>query len=988
MKENFIKFSLMSAFVALCGGIAVSSMSGEATQASRDAATNEDRPLLSLDNAPASALFVLNKGVEDLSATFVEEDYFLASKVTWGPDLIPDGTGDGSDPDRFYAGQDNKGYKQLWFNPKGKVTSANDDNTVKFTIQPRFGLAFTPEKVSFKTTRYGTDGGKLDIFWVNPDGSKVTLATGITPYRDNASPAILDWSAEIDPSKINVAPGACGLAISLYSLDNGKHVGFSNVSFEGTISGDEIEIPILKSFKANGETYLADDIFEPNGDNYSATIELFSTDPMISASNPVSDVTPSSGNIGDITYAGDDTKCEVTIPVVLKDVTINYVANFIRKPFRTVTYVNTDGTTMGTQKVEKDTPIGQFDVDYTTAVAKPGYKVRGWFVSSVPSAKATTKDIVRDNISLYALQSEVEVASPSRKYSFDLASEIFYPEDHEAFVLDEGTGYFHDNKHGWAFKNGDKIQLLTGAKATIALTLCQYGGATTIDVTDAAGNKVCDSFAGKANADGTLTSFDYEGEPGFLTLTLNAEGGEIYLHNITIYNNAEASYTKEGDWYFVKPGDVWSLFDAIEAANAANAKSNSPRAYIFLPNGTYDMGDIVLTKISGSNISLIGQSMEGTRVVNAPNVKNEGIGTTATFLNQSNGLYIQDMTIQNALDYYAAGSAGRAVVLQDKGTKTICKNVAMLSYQDTYYSNNNEGLFYFDGSKVAGTVDFFCGGGTMFMENSIIQVEMRNANGKGECTITAPATAVGKRYGYVFSNCTIMNYAEKYNLGRAWQGEPRCAYINTKVNDNKMNTGRWTPGGMSVVAKEFVEYHTTDMNGNVVSPDSKVIEFTKDANKNKMETILTAEQAAEFDIEKVFPNWQPRELATQIAAPEATYDSKVISWSPVDGAIAYAIFCNGNLVALTSDSSYTPTNVSDSDIYTIRSANSMGGLGEEAAVSGFSSIHEIASENAEIANVTYFNLQGVEVDPSMKGIVLKVVTYADGKQHTTKIINR
>ena len=526
-----------------------------------------------------------------------------------------------------------------------------------------------------------------------------------------------------------------------------------------------------------------------------------------------------------------------------------------------------------------------------------------------------------------------------------------------------------------------------GPKATVALTLCQYGGATTIDVTDAAGKKVCDSFAGKAESDATLASFDYEGEPGYITLTLNAEGGEIYLHNLTIYNNAEASYTKEGDWYFVKPGDVWSLFDALEAANAANAKSNSPRAYIFIPDGTYDMEDKVLTKISGYNISLIGQSMEGTLVVNAPNVKNEGIGTTATFLNQSNGLYIQDMTIQNALDYYAAGSAGRAVVLQDKGTKTICKNVAMLSYQDTYYSNNNDGLFYFDGSKVAGTVDFFCGGGTMFMENSIIQVEMRYANGKGECTITAPATAAGKKYGYVFSNCTIMNYAEKYNLGRAWQGEPRCAYINTKVNDNKMNTNRWTAGGMSTVAKEFVEYNTTDLDGNVVSPDSKVIEFTKDANKNKMETILTAEQAAEFNIEKVFPDWNPRELATQVAAPSASYDSKVISWNPVEGASAYAIFCNGNLVAITTETSYSLQNANENDNYTIRSANSMGGLGEEAAISDSVSIQKIDAENGEIVDVKYFNLQGVAVEPSLKGVLLKVETFANGNKKTTKIVN-
>lgn len=981
MKRNIIKFTMLSAFVALCGGLAVSSMTDGENQAPAT------RALLSLDNAPASALFPLDKGTENLKADFVEEDYFLSSKVTWGSALVPDGGGvDANDPDRFYAGQDNKGYKQLWFNPASKVTAANDDNSVKFIIQPKFGLSFKPSKVSFNTTRYGTDGGKLDIFWVNPDGSKVTLATGVVPPRDNASPAILNWTADIDASKIKVGEGSCGLMVSIYSLDNGKHVGFSNVKFEGTISGQEKEMPVLESFKANGVEYVVEDLFEPNGDNYVATIELFSTDNMISSSNPISDVKASSGSVGTVQYSGDNTKCDVTIPVTLAGISVNYIAKFVRKPNFTISYINTDGSSMGTQKVEKDTPIGKFDVDFTKAKAKDGYKVRGWFTKSTLSAKAKTSDIMTGDIKLYALQTEVEVASKSRKYTFDLTSDIFYPEDHEAFNLEDGVGYWHDNKHGWAFKNGDKIQLLVGPKATVELTLCEYGKATTIDVTDAAGNKVGESLAGMAEKDATAVSFNYEGEPGYLTLTLNGTG-ESYLHKVVIYNNSETSYTKEGQWYFVKPGDVWGLFDALEAANATNTKSDSPRAYIFLPDGKYDMDEIVLTKISGYNISLIGQSMEGTLVVNAPNIANEGIGTTATFLNQSTGLYIQDMTIQNALDYYKSGSAGRAVVLQDKGNKTICKNVALLSYQDTYYSNNNDGLFYFDGSKVAGTVDFFCGGGTMFMENSIIQVEKRNADGKGGCTITAPATAAGKRYGYVFSNCTIMNYAESYNLGRAWQGEPRCAYINTKVNDKKITSERWTKGGMSVVAKEFVEYNTTDLNGNVVSPKSNEIEFTKDSNKNKMETILTPAQAAEFDIEKVFPNWTPRALAAQVAAPVATYEANSIKWAPVNGAIAYAIFHNGSLVGLTSDTSFALENAKEGEDYIIRSANSMGGLGVGAGIAGLTGVEEIEMD-AEIVKTTYFNLQGVEVDPSFRGIVVKVEKFSNGKQKTTKIVNR
>jgi hypothetical protein len=53
-------------------------------------------------------------------------------------------------------------------------------------------------------------------------------------------------------------------------------------------------------------------------------------------------------------------------------------------------------------------------------------------------------------------------------------------------------------------------------------------------------------------------------------------------------------------------------------------------------------------------ISIIGQSMDGTSS-DAPAVANEGISKTATLLNNGSYNYFQDITIENALDYYNAG---------------------------------------------------------------------------------------------------------------------------------------------------------------------------------------------------------------------------------------------------------------------------------------------------------------------------------------------
>ncbi|MDE6342703.1 MAG: hypothetical protein K2K93_10320 [Muribaculaceae bacterium] len=913
-----------------------------------------------LDKEPVTAKFAFNLGTDGQKADINCDEYFMASKVTYGSDLTIDG-------------KDNKSLDMTWFGIVAGTSAADESNAIRFIIQPNFGLSFTPTKVSFEMTRFGTDGGSVDVAWENPDKTTVELAKGVKPQRDNASPNVSVCSYEVEGA--TPGEGACALLLNLYSLNPTKHVGFRNVVIEGTLSGTEKDLPMLGSFKANGVEYSVQDIFEADGDNYKATIEIPWADTMISESNPLTDVTPIKGEVGELKYELLHKDCEnpwewdecvVTIPVSLGEINIGYVARFINRPGFTVTYFDTDTKTeMGTQVVEKNTPITEFAVDYTTATAEDGYKVRGWYVAPAKGRKATVEDIVSEPMSLYARASEIETESTHKKYEFLLNDASFDPADHEAFNTE--NGYFHDTTHGWAFKNGDVITLLTGPKAAVSIALCRYGYGTNIKVTDAKGNEVATVPAkSTTETDGEVVAFQYEGDPGLLTLTFEADG-ELYIHSVKIMNNAEVNYEAEGNWYFVKPGDAQSLLDVIEAVCAVNADREADRSFIFVPDGVYDLRETVLTNLSGHNISLIGQSMEKTIIRNAPHYTTEGISQTATLMNTGTNLYMQDLTIQNALDYYGAQDAGlgggRAVAFWDKGINTAAKNVTLLSYQDTYYTNNTGGKYYWETSDIHGTVDFFCGEGTMFMTNSTITVEKRKADGSGECTITAPATKGGNRYGYVFDNCTVVNHAAKYNFGRAWSNEPRCAYINTTLTDDKLNSSRWTASGMNVAAKEFVEFNTKDADGNVISPASHVMKFVKGDNVNEMETILTADQAAEFTVDKVFPDWNPAALCVQAEAPKASLSNGMITWEPVEGASAYAIFKNGVLAAVVTEGNSYAADDADAE-WVIRSANAQGGLGVAAHVDGSS----VSVINADVEGV-YFNLQGIRVDNPVKGQV-------------------
>ena len=314
----------------------------------------------------------------------------------------------------------------------------------------------------------------------------------------------------------------------------------------------------------------------------------------------------------------------------------------------------------------------------------------------------------------------------------------------------------------------------------------------------------------------------------------------------------------------VKKGDAQSLLDAVAQANKTNADKNAQRFYILIPDGFYDLGEKVLTRITGHNIALIGQSMAGTVIQNCPDTKNEGISKTAVFQNRGTGNYLQDLTLKNALDFYAAGAAGRAVTLHDKGTQTVCNRVCLLSYQDTYYSDNDLGQFYFQDSEIHGTVDFICGDGDVWFERCRIVTEKRSADGSGRNVIAAPKTSKTP-WGYIFNRCTVQNIVSDFEYARGWNGTPHCIWLyTTLLSPEKLQPTRFDWRGMRTVQNDFKEYGTTDAQGRDITPKTNVVTFEIKDEKNTVETILTRDEAKQYQVKKVFTSWAPQKVIRQV----------------------------------------------------------------------------------------------------------------------------
>ena len=316
----------------------------------------------------------------------------------------------------------------------------------------------------------------------------------------------------------------------------------------------------------------------------------------------------------------------------------------------------------------------------------------------------------------------------------------------------------------------------------------------------------------------------------------------------------------------VEKGSAESLLATIAEANTLNADKDAERLFILIPDGFYDLGETVLTRVSGHNVALIGQSTEGTVIRNKPDVKIESISKTAVLQNRGQNNYYQDLTLRNDLDYYSAVPDGRAVCLQDKGTRTICNRVRMLSYQDTYYSDNEKCQNYMQDTEIHGTIDFICGAGDVWFERCRIVTEKRTPEGEGVNIITATRTS-DTPWGYVFNRCTIENRVSMFNYGRSWHTNPHCVWMHTTLlSPEKLEATRFDDEGMKISSNYFKEYRTTDATGRDITPKSNVVRFTLRDHTQPFtaETIMTKEEAKQYTLKNIFGEWQPTKVLKRL----------------------------------------------------------------------------------------------------------------------------
>ena len=395
---------------------------------------------------------------------------------------------------------------------------------------------------------------------------------------------------------------------------------------------------------------------------------------------------------------------------------------------------------------------------------------------------------------------------------------------------------------------------------------------------------------------------------------------------------------------FIVP-DNGNFVQAIHAAN--NRPDKSKRFRIFLKPQYYrvhgdgntitttENGKTVsfpspITTLTAPNTSICGDSWSTTQVENCP--QHEGISITSTlFLNGADSTYIQDVELWSNFRNDPNAFANRAVALNEKNCRgNILKRVSLLSTQDTYYTNSG-GTTYLEDCHISGTVDFICGGGTIYFNHCDIRLLPLGKSGSRD-VITAAATENGRRYGYVFADCYIDGDESQdgcFHLGRPWKGAPRVTYLNCSMNVKPAPEGWCEMHG--TVPSLFAEYNSTDGQFSPLDMNLRKTTFN-DVNGNPVNVgyspCLTADEAEEYTIDKVFGTWKPDKRAAQVRPPLLRAKGKVITWDDIPEAGCYAIFRDRKIIAFTTKTSYTIGSVYEGACYSVRCANWYGGLGE------------------------------------------------------------
>ena len=427
------------------------------------------------------------------------------------------------------------------------------------------------------------------------------------------------------------------------------------------------------------------------------------------------------------------------------------------------------------------------------------------------------------------------------------------------------------------------------------------------------------------------------------------------------------------------------LFDAVvaqdgsgdyatpaEAIAAAPAGRTSPWL-IFIKEGYYK-GHIEIPE-NKPYIYLIGQDKEKVTITDdvlcgGDNAVHVSVG--ASVVCQASDFYAENISFEN--EYGVVQNNGPQALAMFSNNDRICfYNCKLRSYQDTYLTSTKavDDRHYLKDCFIEGAVDFIYGGGDVYFDECTLNI-VRTSGGY----IVAPSHSPATKWGYVFYRNRITaptrpTTATDVWLGRPWHDACKTVFLCTCSEVTIPATGWYE--SMGTIPAIFADYKTTDAEGNLLDLSNRrdtyyYVDESGQKIYGKAKNALTDEEAATYTYANVLNGsdyWNPRELMEAVDVPEGlsfTADDK-LSWTAVDYAMCYVVHCNNRVVGFTTEPSYAPEQLSDTDVYRVQAVNEYGSLGQlSEPLSKSSSLAPAVADDA-------FSMLSVEGGVTFRGIL-------------------
>lgn len=422
-------------------------------------------------------------------------------------------------------------------------------------------------------------------------------------------------------------------------------------------------------------------------------------------------------------------------------------------------------------------------------------------------------------------------------------------------------------------------------------------------------------------------------------------------------------------------GDYKTVQEAIDAAPAGRAFP----WLIFIKNGEYK-GHVDVPS-NKPYLHFIGQERDKViitddKLCGGDNALHVSVG--ATVVVNSDNCYFDNLTLENSWGHDKQAGP-QALALNTTGDRTVFKNVAMLSYQDTWITPSTSNYrVYAKDCFIEGAVDFIYNSGNIYIDNTTLYI-----NRKSGGYIVAPSHAADVKWGYVFMNCTITapgNPAETdVWLGRPWHNQPKTVFINTTAEVTIPAAGWYEKmGGLPAL---WAEYNTMDGDGNPLDLSQRRSSYWKEVDGEQVwvhnvKNVLTAEEAAQYTVKNVLSgsdNWQPSIITESCAAPQAKIEGNKIVWDAVPYAICYVVYKNDEVAGFTTECEFACEANAE---YKVFAANEQGGLSKASVPGVTDGISSLPTADGQLPTAIY-TLDGKRVQQLQQGI--NIIKTANGE---------